>query len=62
MFAKGVGRGTSVQSDNLSVNPTKSRSANTQKTLRLKTNSKRKYMDGNINRAKAKMLAERDLL
>ena len=33
------------------------------KTLRLKTtNSKTKYIVGNINRAKMKMLAERDLL
>ena len=42
---------------------TKNRHANIPKTLKLKTtNSKIKYMVGNINRAKLKMLAERDLL
>ena len=48
--------------ENLTFKLTKSRRVNIQKTLRLKTNSKIKYTDGNINKAKTKMLAERDLL
>ena len=41
---------------------TKGRHVIIQKTLRLKTKSKMKYMVGDINKAKMKMLAERDLL
>ena len=41
---------------------TKIRRVNIQKTMRFKTNSKIKYMNGNINKAKIKMLKERDLL
>ena len=47
---------------NLTFKLTNSRRVNFQKTLRLKTDSKIKYMVGNINKAKMKMLAERDLL
>ena len=48
--------------ENLSFKLTKTRRVNIQKTLRFKTNSKIKYMVGNINKAKMKMLAEGDLL
>ena len=48
--------------ENLTFKLTKNRRVNIQKTLRFKTNSKIKYMVGNINKAKMKMVAERDLL
>ena len=48
--------------ENLTFKLTKYRRANIQKTLRLETNSKIKLMVGNINKAKMKMLAERDWL
>ena len=48
--------------ENLTFKLTKSRCVNNQKTLRFKTYSKIKYMVGNINKAKMKMVAERDLL
>ena len=41
---------------------TKCGRANFHKTLRLKTNSKIKFMVGNITKAKMKMLAERERL
>ena len=47
---------------NLTFKLTKTRRVNIQKTLRFKTNSKIKYMVGNINKAKMKMLVENDLL
>ena len=48
--------------ENLTFKLTKNRRVNIQKTLRFKTNSKIKYMVGNINKAKTKMVAQRDLL
>ena len=49
--------------ENLTFKLTKNRRVNILKILILKTaNSKIKYMVGNINRAKMKMQAERDLL
>ena len=48
--------------ENLTFKLTKNRLVNIEKTLRFKTNSKIKYMVGNINKAKIKMLAESDLL
>ena len=48
--------------ENLTFKLTKNRRVNFQKTLRLKVNSKIKYMVGSISKAKMKMLAERDLL
>ena len=46
--------------ENLTFKLTKSRRVNIQKTLRLITNSKIKYMVKNINELKLKMLAERE--
>ena len=48
--------------ENFTFKLTKYRRVNIQKTLRLETNSKIKLMVGNINKAKMKMLAERDWL
>ena len=48
--------------ENLTFKLTKNRRVNIQKTLRFKTKSKVMYMVGNINKAKIKMVAERDLL
>ena len=48
--------------ENLTFKLTKNRRVNFQKTLRLKANSKIKYIVGSISKAKMKMLAERDLL
>ena len=46
--------------ENLTFKLTKYGRVNIHKTLRLKTNGKIKFMVGNINKAKMKMLAERD--
>ena len=46
--------------ENLTFKLTKYGRVNLQKTLRLKTNGKIKFMVGNINKAKMKMQAERD--
>ena len=48
--------------ENLTFKLTKNRRVNIQKTYRLKTNRKIKYMVGNINKANMKILAEADLL
>ena len=48
--------------ENFTFKLTKHGRVNIHKTLRLKTNSKVKFMVGNINKAKMKMLAERDWL
>ena len=48
--------------ENFTFKLTKYRRVNIKKTLRLETNSKIKLMVENINRAKMKMLAERDWL
>ena len=45
---------------NFTFKLTKYGRVNIHKTLRLKTNGKIKFMVGNINKAKMKMLAERD--
>ena len=47
--------------ENLTFALPKYRRVNIQKILRFKTNSKLKYMVGNINKAKMKILTERDL-
>ena len=46
--------------ENLTFKLTKNRRVNIQKTYRLKTNRKVKYMAGKINKANMKMLAERE--
>ena len=46
--------------ENLTFKLTKYERVNIRKTLRLKTNGKIKFMVGNINKAKMKMLAESD--
>ena len=66
-FKKGATRVRTVKvtpyvHENLTFSLTKYRRVNIQKILTFKTNSKLKYMVGNINKAKTKMLAERDLL
>ena len=48
--------------ENLTFKLTKYGRVNIHKTLRLKINGKIKFMVGNINKAKMKMLAERDWL
>ena len=65
-FKKGATRVRAVKvtlyvHGNLTFPLPKYRRVNIQKILRFKTNSKLKYMVGNINKAKMKILTERDL-
>ena len=47
--------------ENFTFKLTKYGRTNIHKTLRLKTSSKIKFMVGNINKAKMKMLAEKEI-
>ena len=65
-FKKGATRVRAVKvtlyvHENLTFPLPKYRRVNIQKILRFKTNSKLKYMVGNTNKAKMKILTERDL-